>query len=66
MSFPANLAVLFFSRMSGDAFLLWGWRNTVAPPEAKFGTSSTIFFHSGVTAICCNCSALSNQSSVMR
>ena len=27
--------------------------NTVAPPEAKFGMSSTIFFHSGVAAICC-------------
>jgi MFS family permease len=24
--FLANLAVLFFSRMSGDAFLTWGWR----------------------------------------
>ena len=27
--------------------------NTVAPPEAKFGISSTIFFHSGVAATCC-------------
>ena len=27
--------------------------NTVAPPVAKFGMSSTIFFHSGVAAICC-------------
>ncbi len=26
---------------------------TVAPPVAKFGMSSTIFFHSGVAAICC-------------
>src|ERR1043166_3227341 len=24
--FPANLAVLAFSQMSGDAFLSWGWR----------------------------------------
>jgi hypothetical protein len=41
-------------------------RNTVAPPVAKFGTSATIAFHSGVAATASSACGLANQSSVIR
>ena len=38
----------------------------VTPPVAKFGTSSTIFFHSGVAVTFWNCFMFDHQSSVTR
>lgn len=39
---------------------------TVTLPVAKLGTSSTIFFHSGIAVTCFMCSGLSNHISAMR